>query len=345
MNLADYDYELPEELIAQYPAAERDRARLMVLDRRAGRIDHSVFRSFPGFLRPGDCLVVNETRVFPARLNGYRPGSGGAVELLLVRCRGDCWEVLARPGRRLREGAKVAFQGADLVAEVTEVLPSGRRMVRFRGEPSLERVLESQGRIPLPPYIRREADPTDRERYQSVYARTPGAVAAPTAGLHFTTGLLDRIRSSGVEVAPLLLHVGPGTFKPVEVNDPRRHEMDAEYFEVGPETAAKVNACRGNGGRVVAVGTTTVRALEGSALEARDGWTLNPGSGWTRLFVHPPYRFKLVDALVTNFHLPRSTLLMLVSAFAERAFILQAYEEAVRMRYRFYSYGDAMLIQ
>ena len=344
MNLAEYDYELPEELIAQFPASERDGARLMVLDRRAGRIDHAVFRSFPDFLRPGDCLVVNETRVFPARLNGYRPGSGGAVELLLVRRSGDCWEVLARPGRRLRAGAKVAFQDADLVAEVTEVLPSGRRMVRFKGAATLERVLESQGRIPLPPYIRREADPTDRERYQSVYARTPGAIAAPTAGLHFTTDLLDRIRSSGVEIVPLLLHVGPGTFKPVEVQDPRRHEMDAEYFEVGPETAAKVNACRGSGGRVVAVGTTTVRALEGSALRTRDRWTLNPGSGWTRLFVHPPYRFKLVDALVTNFHLPRSTLLMLVSAFAERAFILQAYEEAVRKRYRFYSYGDAMLI-
>ena len=220
MNLADYDYGLPEELIAQYPASERDGARLMVLDRKTGRIDHTVFRSFPDFLRPGDCLVVNETRVFPARLNGYRPGTRGAVELLLVRCKGDCWEVFARPGRRLREGAEVAFPDVDLVAEVTAVLPSGRRMVRFKGSASLESVLESQGRIPLPPYIRRGEDPTDRERYQSVYARTRGAVAAPTAGLHFTSDLLDRIRASGVEIVPVLLHVGPGTFKPVEVEDP-----------------------------------------------------------------------------------------------------------------------------
>ncbi len=344
MNLADYDYRLPEELIAQYPASERDGARLMVLDRKTGRIDHTVFRSFPDFLRPGDCLVVNETRVFPARLNGYRPGTRGAVELLLVRCNGDFWEVFARPGRRLREGAEVAFPDVDLVAEVTAVLPSGRRMVRFKGSASLESVLESQGRIPLPPYIRREEDPTDRERYQSVYARTRGAVAAPTAGLHFTSDLLDRIRASGVEIVPVLLHVGPGTFKPVEVGDLRRHEMDAEYFEIGTKAAGKVNACRRNGGRIVAVGTTTVRALESSSSRTRDSWILNPGSGWTRLFVYPPYRFKLIDRLVTNFHLPRSTLLMLVSAFSDRAFILEAYNEAVRKQYRFYSYGDAMLI-
>ncbi len=344
MNLADYDYRLPQELIAQYPASERDGARLMVLDRKTGRIDHTVFRSFLDFLRPGDCLVVNETRVFPARLNGYRPGTRGAVELLLVRCNGDFWEVFARPGRRLREGAEVAFPDVDLVAEVTAVLPSGRRMVRFKGSASLESVLESQGRIPLPPYIRREEDPTDRERYQSVYARTRGAVAAPTAGLHFTSDLLDRIRASGVDIVPVLLHVGPGTFKPVEVGDLRRHEMDAEYFEIGTKAAGKVNACRRNGGRIVAVGTTTVRALESSSSRTRDSWILNPGSGWTRLFVYPPYRFKLIDRLVTNFHLPRSTLLMLVSAFSDRAFILEAYNEAVRKQYRFYSYGDAMLI-
>lgn len=344
MDLADFDYELPEELIAQYPAFERDAARLMVLDRKAGRIDHTVFRSFPDLLRPGDCLVVNETRVFPARLNGYRPGTGGSVELLLVRCDGECWEVLARPGRRLRKGAEVAFPDVDLVAQVTEVLPSGRRMVRFKGGSSLAEVLESRGRIPLPPYIRRDEEPSDRERYQSVYARTRGAVAAPTAGLHFTPDLLERIRESGVEIVPVLLHVGPGTFKPVEVTDPSRHEMDAEYFEIGPAAAEKVNESRRNGGRVVAVGTTTVRALESSASQSGDGWTQNPGSGWTRLFVYPPYRFRLIDALVTNFHLPRSTLLMLVSAFADRTFILKAYEEAVRKRYRFYSYGDAMLI-
>ncbi len=344
MILADYDYALPEELIAQYPAPERDGARLMVVDRKARRLHHTVFKSFPDFLRPGDCLVVNETRVFPARLNGYRPGTRGAVELLLVRGDGECWEVLARPGRRLRKGAEVAFPNVDLVAEVTAVLPSGRRLVRFKGGVTVEAVLKSQGRIPLPPYIRREEQPTDRDRYQSVYARTPGAVAAPTAGLHFTSGLLDRIRASGVEIVRVLLHVGPGTFRPVDAEDPRRHEMDAEYFEIGPDAAGKVNACRRNGARVVAVGTTTVRALESSASRTTGGWNLNAGSGWTRLFVYPPYRFKLIDTLVTNFHLPGSTLLMLVSAFADRTFILEAYEEAVRKRYRFYSYGDAMLI-
>lgn len=344
MDLADFDYVLPEELIAQYPASERDAARLMVLDRKTGRIDHTVFRSIPDFLRPGDCLVVNETRVFPARLNGYRSVTGGAVELLLVRPNGACWEVLARPGRRLREGAEVAFPDVDLVAEVTGVLPSGRRMVRFKGGSTLADLLESRGRIPLPPYIRREEEPADRERYQSVYARTRGAVAAPTAGLHFTSELLDRIRGTGVEIVPVLLHVGPGTFKPVDVTDPRRHEMDAEYFEIGPAAAEKVNEGRRNGRRIVAIGTTTVRALESSVSRSGDSWTLNPGSGWTRLYVYPPYRFRLTDALVTNFHLPRSTLLLLVAAFADRAFILKAYEEAVRKRYRFYSYGDAMLI-
>ena len=344
MDLADFDYVLPEELIAQYPASVRDAARLMVLDRKTGRIDHTVFRSIPDILRPGDCLVVNETRVFPARLNGYRPGTGGAVELLLVRPKGACWEVLARPGRRLREGAEVAFPDVDLVAEVTEVLPSGRRMVRFKGGSTLADLLESRGRIPLPPYIRREEEPADRERYQSVYARTRGAVAAPTAGLHFTPDLLDRIRGSGVEIVPVLLHVGPGTFKPVDVTDPRRHEMDAEYFEIGSAAAEKVNEGRRNGRRIVAIGTTTVRALESSVSRSGDSWTLNSGSGWTRLYVYPPYRFRLIDALVTNFHLPRSTLLLLVAAFADRAFILKAYEEAVRKRYRFYSYGDAMLI-
>ncbi|MDA0747194.1 MAG: tRNA preQ1(34) S-adenosylmethionine ribosyltransferase-isomerase QueA [bacterium] len=344
MNLSDYEYELPEERIAQYPSSERDASRLMVLDRVSREIYPRHFRDLTEFLRPGDCLVVNETRVFPARLSGCRPRRGGAVGLLLVRKEGELWEVLARPGRRLQVGAEVEFPEEDLRAVVEAVLPSGHRMVRFWGETPLDTVLERRGHIPLPPYIRREDEPADRERYQAVYARTSGAVAAPTAGLHFTPELLERIREMGVIVAPVLLHVGPGTFKPVSVEDPRQHEMDAEYFEVGQEAANAVNTCRANGGRVVAVGTTSVRVLESAARAEGKGWVLQPETGWTRLFVYPPYKFRLVDALITNFHLPRSTLLMLVAAFAGREFMLEAYRKAVEQEYRFYSYGDAMLI-
>jgi S-adenosylmethionine:tRNA ribosyltransferase-isomerase len=288
--------------------------------------------------------VVNETRVIPARLKGYRPGSGGAVELLLLRQEGELWEALARPGRRLRVGAEVTFPGEDLRAVVEGVCPSGRRLIRFSGSASLKEVLERRGHVPLPPYIRREDLPEDRERYQAVYARTPGAVAAPTAGLHFTPGLLERVRDTDVEIVPVLLHVGPGTFSPVLEEDPTRHEMEAEFFEVTPEAADRINRCRQRGGRVVAVGTTSVRTLESAAAEEANGGVLKPGSGWTRLFIYPPYSFGLSDVLITNFHLPGSTLLMLVSAFADRTFVLDAYREAVRLGYRFYSYGDAMLI-
>jgi S-adenosylmethionine:tRNA ribosyltransferase-isomerase len=343
-RLSDYDYQLPEELIAQHPVAERDTSRLMVLRRAEGRIEHALFRDLPEFLRPNDCVVINETRVIPARLNGVRPGTGGKVELLLVRQDGDRWETLARPGRRLRPGATVAIEGEDLTATVEEVLPDGRRVVRFDGTADLDEVLQRRGHVPLPPYIRREDVPEDREQYQTVYARIPGAVAAPTAGLHFTPGLLSRLSESGVAVAPLLLHVGPGTFKPVVEDDPTRHEMDAEFYEVGQKTADRVNRCRAESGRVVAVGTTSVRTLESAAACEDERWELGAGSGWTRLFIHPPYTFRLTDVLITNFHLPRSTLLMLVSAFAGREFVLDAYAEAVRERYRFYSYGDAMVI-
>lgn len=342
MTLSDYDYDLPEDLIAQHPVAERDGSRLMVLDPENRGIRHALFRDLPDFLQPGDCLVINETRVFPARLKGYRPGSGGAVEFLLLRREGEVWEALVRPGRRLRVGAEVAFPEEDLTAVVEAVCESGRRLLRFRGSASVEEVLERKGRIPLPPYIRREDLPEDRERYQAVYARTPGAVAAPTAGLHFTPELLNRVRAVGVEIAPVLLHVGPGTFKPVL--EEARHEMDAEFFNVGADAADRVNRCRQRGGRVVAVGTTSVRALESAAVQDGDGWALRPRSGWTRLFICPPYSFRLADVLITNFHLPRSTLLMLVSAFAGRPFVLEAYREAVRQGYRFYSYGDAMLV-
>ena len=344
MTLSDYDYDLPETLIAQHPVAERDASRLMALDRDTHRICHRLFRDLPEFLRPGDCLVVNETRVVPARLKGYRSGSGGGVELLLLRQEGDLWEAMARPGRRLRVGAEVVFPDEPLKAVVEGVCPSGNRLFRFVGDASLKEALDRQGHMPLPPYIRREDAPEDRERYQTVYAQTPGAVAAPTAGLHFTEALLDRVRQMGVEIARILLHVGAGTFKPVTVADPAQHEMDAEMFVVTTEAAEAVNRCREADGRIVAVGTTSVRAVESAAVPDGAGWALQAQSGWTRLFIHPPYPFRLVDALITNFHLPRSTLLMLVSAFAGRAFVLDAYREAVRQQYRFYSYGDAMLI-
>jgi len=344
VRLADYDYELPESLIAQHPAAERDKARLMVLERRARSTRHCLFRDLPGLLQAGDCLVLNETRVFPARLRGQRTGSGGAVELLLLQQRGELWEAMARPGRRLRAGAEVSFGEEDLKAVVESICPSGNRLIRFVGAASLQDYLERHGHIPLPPYIRRDDEPADRTRYQTVYARTPGAVAAPTAGLHFTPSLLSQVRARGVDIAPILLHVGPGTFRPVQEEDPSRHEMHSEAFAVGPEAAARVNACRERGGRVVAVGTTSVRALESAARCRRGVWRLEPCSGETRLFVHPPFTFRLVDALITNYHLPRSTLLMLVSALAGRTFVLEAYREAVRRRNRFYSYGDAMFI-
>lgn len=345
MNLSDFDFNLPEDLIAQHPSPERDGSRLMVLDRADQTLVHQTFRDVCELLHAGDCLVLNETRVFPARLYGFRPGSGGAVELLLLRPDGECWEAMVRPGRRLREGTEIAFEGSELIAVVEAVLDSGHRKVRFVGAGSLDDLLATQGHIPLPPYIRREDTAEDRERYQTVYAQVDGSVAAPTAGLHFTPDLLDEIQRNGVSVARVLLHVGPGTFKPVTTDDVRDHEMDAEFWEVGAEAAEMVNRCRANGGRVIAVGTTSVRTLETAAVLEGENWWLAAGSGWTRLFIYPPCDFKLVDAMVTNFHLPESTLLMLISALAGRDFVMRAYQEAVKEGYRFYSYGDAMFIQ
>lgn len=343
MNLSDFDFHLPDDLIAQHPAPKRDDSRLMVLNRANQTIEHQSFRDVCGFLNAGDCLVLNETRVFPARLHGFRPGSGGAVEMLLLRPDGDCWEAMVRPGRRLRKGTEIAFDGSDIRAVVEAVLASGHRRVRFVAG-ALDDLLATQGHIPLPPYIRREDTAEDRERYQTVYAETDGSVAAPTAGLHFTPDLLDEIRDKGVSIARILLHVGPGTFKPVTTQDVRDHEMDAEFWDVSAEAADMVNGCRAKGGRIIAVGTTSVRTLETAAVAQDDDWYLARGSGWTRLFIYPPYTFKLVDGMVTNFHLPESTLLMLISSLAGRDFVMRAYEEAVQERYRFYSYGDAMFI-
>jgi len=336
MRADDFDYQLPKGLIAQHPVEPRDHARLMVLHRGSGTLEHRRFYELPRYLREGDVLVVNESKVFPARLLGRR-SSGGKVELLLLRrLEGDLWEALARPGRRVRPGEKLYF-GEGVTGEVVERTEDGKRVVKFSGD--LE-ALRRLGQVPLPPYIRRPPVPEDEERYQTVYAKVEGSVAAPTAGLHFTEELLGKLREEGVRIVPVVLHVGPGTFRPVE-GEVSEHRMEPEYYEITGEAADAINEARGRGGRVVAVGTTSVRVLETVADE--EG-RVRPGRGLTELFIYPPYRFKAVDVLITNFHLPRSTLLMLVAAFAGRERVLEAYGEAVRLGYRFYSYGDAMLI-
>ncbi len=326
-------------MIAQHPVAKRDASRLMVLDRALQSISHHTFSDLPDLLKAQDCLVINETRVGPVRLFGRRRETGGAVELLLVRPFEDgSWEALARPGRRLRPGVEIAFDGSDGVVTVVEVLPDGHRRVTF--DRDAEALMASHGRTPLPPYIQREADDADSERYQTVYAKEPGAVAAPTAGLHFTHDMLGKIEAMGVDIARVLLHVGPGTFRPIESDDPTQHRMHSEYYELDEAAAGSVNSTCRRGGRIVAVGTTSVRVLEANAADR----VVTHDTGWTDIFIYPPYCFQMVDALITNFHLPRSTLLMLVSAFAGQEFILEAYQSAIAEDYRFYSYGDAMLI-
>ncbi|HEX8688275.1 MAG TPA: tRNA preQ1(34) S-adenosylmethionine ribosyltransferase-isomerase QueA [Pyrinomonadaceae bacterium] len=351
MRISDFDYELPEELIAQHPLGRRDASRMLVVGRAAGGWRDGAFAEFPSELRAGDTVVVNNTRVFPARLVGRREPTGGRVELLLVRRRedlgGEAWEVLARPARRLEDGARVTFGDGRLGAEVVSATADGaRRVVRFRPEGDFGALLEEFGRMPLPPYIRRESDDLaardeDRERYQTVYAAAPGAIAAPTAGLHFTPQVFEALRARGVGVAEITLHVGYGTFAPVRAEDLGGHRVAAERFEITGAAAGEINATRARGGRVVAVGTTTVRALESAAEGAG---RVRPGRGETGLTVTPGYEFRATDALLTNFHLPRSSLLVLVSAFAGRELVLGAYRHAVAARYRFYSYGDCMLI-
>jgi S-adenosylmethionine:tRNA ribosyltransferase-isomerase len=342
LKTSDFDYELPRELIAQYPAERRDESRLLVLGRRTGSIEHRVFRDVVSYLEPRDVLVLNESRVFPARFLGAKRGTGGRVEMFLLRELSPFrWEVLVKPAARIREGTVVEFGSGRMSARVVRVLPAGRREVELVLSGDVHRAIEEYGQVPLPPYIEREPEELDSERYQTVYARVEGAVAAPTAGLHFTEELLAKLASRGIASARLVLHVGLGTFRPVASEDPDEHEMEEERYEVSRDTAGTINAARASGGRVVAVGTTSVRVLE--TVADADG-RVRPGEGSTRLFVRPPYEFRCVDALLTNFHLPRSTLLMLVSAFAGREAVRAAYEEAVRERYRFYSYGDAMLI-
>ena len=339
MKTSDFNYDLPEELIAQTPLERRDGSRLMHLDRITGAVEHRHFFDLPEYLRPGDCLVLNDSRVLPARLIGRRE-TGGAVEVLLLRDRGEgVWECLTRPGRKTQPGTKLSFGEGELTATVVDAIEDGNKLIKFHYEGIFLEVLERLGKMPLPPYIKTELE--DQERYQTVYSREVGSAAAPTAGLHFTPELLEKIAAMGVKVCYLTLHVGLGTFRPVKADNIEDHEMHSEYCIVPDETAKMVTETKKAGGRVVCVGTTSCRTIESFANE--DG-TLDPKSGWTDIFIFPGYRFKCMDALVTNFHLPESTLIMLVSAFAGREHVLAAYEEAVRERYRFFSFGDAMFI-
>lgn len=341
MKTSDFYYDLPPELIAQTPLERRDGSRLMLLNKETGAIEHRHFYDLPQYLRPGDCLVLNDSRVLPARLLGRRDPSGGAVEVLLLVDRGEKkWECLVRPGRKLHPGQKVVFgDGSLLTAEILEELPGGNRIVKFNYEGIFLEILEQLGKMPLPPYIKEELN--DPERYQTVYSREVGSAAAPTAGLHFTKELLAQVREMGVKVCYVTLHVGLGTFRPVKEDDPTEHEMHSEYCMISAETARTINETKGHGGRVVCVGTTSCRTLESWAAE--DG-TLKESAGWTNIYIYPGYRFKVLDALVTNFHLPESTLIMLVSALAGRENVLHAYAEAVKEKYRFFSFGDAMFI-
>lgn len=340
MKTSDFYYDLPPELIAQTPLEKRDESRLLCLDKATGEWSHHHFYELPDFLRAGDCLILNNSRVLPARLLGHRLPGGGACEVLLLQDKGDkVWECLVRPGKHLREGARVSFGDGELTAEIAEVLPDGNRLVRFDYEGIFLEVLERLGKMPLPPYIKEELQ--DQERYQTVYSKVNGSAAAPTAGLHFTPELLERIAAKGVGVGYVTLHVGLGTFRPVKEDEIEQHDMHSEYCTIPQETADLINRTKANGGRVICVGTTSCRTIESWAGE--DG-TMTATGGWTNIYIYPGYRFKVMDALVTNFHLPESTLIMLVSALAGREHVLAAYEEAVRERYRFFSFGDAMFI-
>lgn len=340
IKTSDFYYDLPPELIAQTPIQRRDASRLMTLDRETGAVGHKHFYDLPSLLRPGDCLVLNNSRVLPARLIGQRVPTGGACEVVLLIDRGENnWECLVRPGRKLREGARLSFGDGALRAEVKTVLENGNRIIHFEFEGIFLEKLEQLGRMPLPPYIKEELE--DGERYQTVYSKELGSAAAPTAGLHFTKELLEEIQAMGVRICYVTLHVGLGTFRPVKAENLDEHEMHAEYCVIPQETADVINDTKRSGGRVICVGTTSCRTIESWAGE--DG-TLTASGGWTNIFIYPGYRFKVLDCLITNFHLPESTLIMLVSALAGRERVLEAYRQAVEERYRFFSFGDAMFI-
>lgn len=344
MHISDFDYYLPEDQIAQHPADKRDESRLLVVDRETGRLEHRHFYDILEYLNPGDCLVMNNSKVIPARLFGIKEITGAKAEFLLTkRIEGDLWEAMVRPGKKLHVGDRVSFaEDGSLSARIMEYGEGGTRIVRFEYEGNFHELLGRIGKIPLPPYIERESGEEDKERYQTVYCKEEGSVAAPTAGLHFTEELIERAREKGVKIAYVTLHVGIGTFRPVKCENIKEHKMHFEEYEIDEKNAAIINETRKSGGRIISVGTTSTRTMESAA--SKDG-TVAVGRGNTDIFIYPGYRFKIVDSLITNFHLPKSTLLMLVSALYNREAILEAYQEAVKQQYRFFSYGDAMLIK
>ncbi len=341
MKTSDFYYDLPEELIAQDPLPDRSSSRLMHLDKQTGEIVHTNFRHVLDYLNPGDCLVINDTRVIPARLYGSKVGTNAGIEILLLkRKENNIWETLVKPGKKAKPGTKISFGDGLLIGEVLDVVEEGNRLIQFSYEGIFEEILDQLGEMPLPPYITHKLQ--DKERYQTVYAKHEGSAAAPTAGLHFTKELLEQIEEKGVKIAHVTLHVGLGTFRPVKVDDVEKHHMHSEFYVVEEDQAAMINEAKRTGHRVIAVGTTSCRTLESAADE---NGMLQAKSGWTEIFIYPSYEFKIIDALITNFHLPESTLLMLVSALAGKEHILKAYEEAVKERYRFFSFGDAMMIE
>ncbi len=341
MNVKDYDYDLPEELIAQDPLEDRSSSRLMVLDRQTGDVEHRHFTDILEYLHPGDCLVINNTKVIPARLFGVKEDTQAKIEVLLLkRKENDIWETLVKPGKKAKPGTKLVFGDGLLTAEVVDVVEEGNRLIQFHYDGIFEEILDQLGQMPLPPYITHQLK--DKNRYQTVYAKYDGSAAAPTAGLHFTKELLQKVKDMGVDIAEVTLHVGLGTFRPVKVENVLDHHMHSEFYMVSQEAADKINRAKESGHRVIAVGTTSTRTLEAAADE---NGRLYETSGWTEIFIYPGYQFKVIDALITNFHLPQSTLVMLVSALAGREHVLHAYETAVKEKYRFFSFGDAMLIK
>lgn len=341
LELKDFDYYLPKELIAQHPSSVRDECRLMVLDKKTGEIEHKIFKDIIDYLKPGDCMVLNDTRVMPARLIGSKKDSGGKIEfLLLKRLEGDKWETLVKPGKRAKVGTIFTFGDGSLEAEVKEIGEDGNRIIEFHYDGIFEEILDKLGEMPLPPYITEKLE--DKEQYQTVYSKNEGSAAAPTAGLHFTEELLKKIQDKGIKIVFLTLHVGLGTFRPVKVDKIEEHHMHSEYYILSKESADIINETKKNGGRIISVGTTSTRTLE--TIAGEDG-TVREQSGWTDIYIYPGYKYKIVDALITNFHLPESTLVMLVSALSTREIILNAYEKAVKERYRFFSFGDAMFIK